>query len=164
MLANCIEMKTLFAVQTLLCFIAGFHAGVGQYDASQLRIEAEDYFDADKVEIRECPAGGFEVRGLGVGSRLVYPNVRNLPANATIAFRVASGNAAGGTIEIHEGTAQGNLLGTCAVSGTGGWQQYRTVSCALTSQPGTGNFCLIFKGGEGELMRLDWLGFPSNAQ
>ena len=138
--------------------------GVGQYDASQLRIGAEDYLDADKAEIRECPADGFEVRGLGVGSYLVNPKVRNLPSNSTIAFRVASGNSAGGTIEIHESTAQRSMLGTCTVLGTGGWQQYGTVSCALTNQPGTVNLCLIFKRGEGELMRLDWLGFSSDAQ
>jgi len=135
--------------------------GVGQYDAAQARIEAEDYFDADKAEIRECPAGGFEVRDLREGSRLVYPNVMNLPPNATISFSVASGHSGGGTIEIHDGSAQGRLLGSCAVPGTGGWDQYRTISCALTNQPGTGNCCLIFRGGAGELMRVDWLSFSA---
>jgi len=101
------------------------------------------------------------VRDLREGSRLVYPNVMNLPPNATISFSVASGHSGGGTIEIHDGSAQGRLLGSCAVPGTGGWDQYRTISCALTNQPGTGNCCLIFRGGAGELMRVDWLSFSA---
>ena len=131
--------------------------GVGQYDAAQSRIEAEDYFGAELAEVRECPAGGFEVRGLGEGSRLVYPNVKNFPRNATISIRVASGNSAGGKIEIRSGSAKGKLLGTCKIPDTGGGDKFETVSCALQNQPGTNSLCLTFKGGAGELVRLDWL-------
>lgn len=135
--------------------------GVGQYDAAQPKIEAEDCFDAENVEINECPVGGFEVRGLGDGSQLVYPNVKNLPENATVEFRVAAGNAMGGTIEIREDSAEGNLFGTCKVSDTGGWEQYQTISSALKNKQGTHNVCLTFKGKAGELLRLDWLKFSA---
>lgn len=131
--------------------------GVGQYNAAQSRIEAEDYFDAEQAEIKECPAGGFEVCGLGEGSRLVYPNVKNLPPNATLSFRVASGHPGGATIEVREADLKGRLLGTGTVPSTGGWGRYQTVSCALENEFGTKHLCLTFKGGAGELMRLDWL-------
>ncbi len=134
--------------------------GVGQYDASQPRIEAEDYFDAENVEIRECPAGGFEVRGLCSSSRLVYPNVRNLRRNTTISFLASSGNPAGGTIEVRDSRPDGKLLGSCHVPGTGGWDIYKTSSCALKNDPGTKNLCLVFQGGPGELLRLDYMTFP----
>ena len=135
--------------------------GVGQYDACQSRIEAEDYFDAENAEIKECPAGGFEVRGLGVASRLVYPNVNNLPANATVIFRAASGNAAGASIEIRQDNAKGQWLGSCQVPDTGDWERYQDVSCVLKNHAGTNNLCLTFKGGTGELVRLDWLKFAT---
>ena len=133
--------------------------GVGQYDAAKPTIEAEDYFDAENAEIKECPAGGFEVRGLSEGSRLVYPNVFNLPKNATVAFRVASGNSPGGAIEIREDSAHGKMLGKCVVADTGGWDTYNTFTVGLKNQAGKLNLCLVFKGQAGELMRLDWLRF-----
>ena len=135
--------------------------GVGQYDAAQARIEAEDYFALENAEVRECPAGGFEVRGLQVGSSLVYPNVKNMPEKAAMTFSAASANPGGGTIEIREGGSQGQLLGTCKVSATGGWDQYQPVSCVLQNPAGTHSLCLTFKGGEGELLRLDWMNFPT---
>jgi arabinoxylan arabinofuranohydrolase len=146
-----------------MAFVRLDRIGVGQYDAAQARIEAEDYFDAEKAEIKECPVGGFEVRGLQAGSRLVYPNVHSLRANATLTFCVASGNPAGGTIEIRESQAEGPLLGTCAVPATGGWDRVQVVSCDLQNGAGTHNLCLAFKGGGGELMRLDWLKFSAKS-
>ena len=135
--------------------------GVGQYDAAQSRIEAEDYFAAEKSEVKECPAGGFAVRGLGEGSELVYPNVHNLPANATVTFSAASGHPGGGTIEIREGTASGKLLGTCAVPNTGGWDQFQQISCPLKNPAGSMSLCLTFQGEAGELLCLDWFKFSS---
>ena len=138
--------------------------GVGQYDATQPRIEAEDFFKGEHIDVRESPAGGFDVRGLNTSSRLVYPNVRNLPEHATLTCRAASGHATGGTIEVRENTADGRLLGTCAIPNTGGWNSYQTLSCTLKNEAGTKSLCLVFKGEAGELLRLDWLHFPKNAQ
>lgn len=42
--------------------------GVGRYDAARGPVEAEDYFSLEGGDTRECPAGGFEVRGLVNGS------------------------------------------------------------------------------------------------
>jgi len=138
--------------------------GVGQYDAAQPRIEAEDFFDAEQAEIKERPGGGFEVRGLSEGTRLAYPNLRNLPPNATVSFRVASSHPGGGTIELRDGSANGTLLGICTVPDTGGWDKYQTFSCGLKNEPGTKSLCLIFKGGADELMRLDWMSFALEPQ
>jgi len=129
--------------------------GVGEYDAAQPDIEAEDYFAAEMADIKECPAGGFEVRGLRTGSYLLYPNIKNFPRNATIAFRVASGQPDGGTIEVHENAKEGKLLGSCRIHNTGGWDKYRSIACPLNNASGTKNLCLVFKGGKEEFARLD---------
>jgi hypothetical protein len=138
--------------------------GVGQYDATQPRIEAEDFFKAEHVKVRESSSGGFEVHGLAMASRLVYPNVKNLPEHATLTCRAASGHAAGGTIEVRENAADGRLLGTCSIPNTGGWNSYKSLSFTLKNEAGTKSLCLIFKGAAGELMRLDWLRFSQKAQ
>lgn len=133
--------------------------GVGQYDASQPRIEAEDYFKSVKAEKRECPAGGFEMIGLAGGSELYYPNVMNLKPNSTMTLSVASANPNGGIIEIRDGNAQGSLLGTCKVNSTGGWDRFQSISCELKNAEGKASLCLVFIGGEQEFCRLDWFNF-----
>ena len=129
--------------------------GVGQYDASTGRIEAEDYFSARGADVTESP-GGFDVRNLRQGSILTYPNVMNLPRNPVASFRVACGNPNGATIEIHENNAEGVLLGSCTVPAAEGWNRYQTVSCPLQTAAGTKSLCLTFKGNGGELLRLDY--------
>ena len=133
--------------------------GVGQYDASAPRIEAENYFRLIHGVKKECPAGGFEVRGLGAQSSLVFPNVRNLPANSLISLHLSCAHPRGGTVEIRRGSPNGELLGKCKVPETGGWASYRTVSTQLKNSAGTHDLCLVFHGGPGELFHLDWFRF-----
>jgi arabinoxylan arabinofuranohydrolase len=129
--------------------------GVGQYDAAQGRIEAEDFFEMHDAEKREC-ADGFEVRGLRNGSRLVYPKVRNLPQNATLSLHVANGQAKGVKLEIREGGATGKLLGTSAIPATDGWDKYQTIDCTLKNEAGKKDLCFVVKGDQSESLRLDW--------
>ena len=130
--------------------------GVGEYDASQPRIEAEDYFNATGVEQRECPDGGFEVRGLRKGSNLFFPKVKNLQPAMRLSLRAASGNPKGATVEIREKTPTGKILGICKIPPTGGWDQYQTIDCQLKTDAAVTDLCLVLKGGSGELVRLDW--------
>jgi len=130
--------------------------GVGEYDARQARIEAEDYFDANGVEQRECPAGGFEVRGLRDGSYLVYPNVKNLQPEMRMRLRLASANVGGAKLEIREQSPAGKLLGTFTIPDTGDWNRYQTVECALRFKRAKADLCLVPRGGINELLRLDW--------
>ena len=137
--------------------------GVGQYDARQTRIEAEDYFEAVNAETRESPAGGFELRGLRDGSYLVYPKVRHLAANPTVSLRVACGADDGATIEVREDGPMGTLLGSRQVTPTGGWDRYQTVSIGLKVAGGTHGLCLVVRGGAGEKLRLDWFACTPDA-
>lgn len=137
--------------------------GVGQYDATNPSIEAEDYFKGVRAEKRDCPLGGSEMRLTGV-SELYYPNIHNVPANATLTLSLASASTAGGAIEVREGTPQGPLLGTCKILKTGKWDKYGTVSCRLNNKAGTLNLCLVATGGQEELCRLDWLSFAQSGK
>lgn len=135
--------------------------GVGQYDASQPRIEAEDYFDADGVEQRECPDNGFEVRSLHDGSYLLYTNVKKLKPNMRLSLRAASGNPKGATVEVREKTLAGKILGVCKIPATGGWDRYQTIECQLNVDASIKDLCLVSKGGVGELVRIDWFSLQS---
>ena len=88
-----------------------------------------------------------KVKGVGFG------------AGATsFTARVASA-AAGGRIEVRLDGASGAVAGTCTVPGTGGWQTWTTVSCAVTGATGTRDLYLRFAGGTGSLFNLNWWQF-----
>jgi arabinoxylan arabinofuranohydrolase len=129
--------------------------GVGQYDAMQSRIEAEDFFDMQDAEVREC-LGRFEVRKLRSGSSLIYPKVKNLPQNATLSLQVACGRIEGTKLEIREKSKDRKLLGICTVPTTGGWDTYRVVDCVLKNEAGKKDLCFILKGVKNESLRIDW--------
>lgn len=150
-------------------FIQGFQkapkgayylTGVGNYDANWEKIEAEWFFKrVGKLVKKECPEGGFEIQNIQNGDYLNFPNIRNLNGKGIIRFRISSTNSKGGTIEIHQDSETGKLLGSCKVSNTGSKDSYKTVSCKLKNSSGLTNLFLVFKGGKGELMRLDWFSF-----
>jgi arabinoxylan arabinofuranohydrolase len=131
--------------------------GVGQYDAAAPRIEAENFFRIQGGQVAQA-GEGYEVRGLKEGSSLVYPNVANLRANSRLSLTGASA-AKGLKVEVRSGNPKGKLLGICTFPFTGDWKQYRTVECQLRNPAGKDDLCLVFKGAQGELMRLDSLHF-----
>jgi len=134
--------------------------GVGQYEATQERIEAEDYFASEKVEVKEIPGDGpglaFEIRGVSEASSLYYPKVKDLPENATLALCVASTNKSITTIEIREDNVNGKILGTCSVASTGGSNKYQALFCPLKNKAGTKNLLFTFKGKGKDLIRFDY--------
>ena len=144
---------------------AGPLAGVGHGAAGECsadhayaaarNIEAEDYFAAEGAEIKERPAGGFEMLNLRQGSYLVYPKTRNLTANASVTFIVSS-QTGGGMIEVREKQPDGKLLGSCQIPSTQNrWDVYQAVTCGLQNPAGTTDICLTFKGDGAELVRID---------
>lgn len=134
--------------------------GVGEYDALNPFTQAEDFFKANAVEVCEGVSGGFVVQRIAVGSELNYPRVKNLCAKSSMTFCASSQH--GGEIEVREGHPDGKVLGICKVAPTGGLDIYKVFNCKLSNEAGTGNLCLTFKGGAGELMRLDWFNFPDS--
>ncbi len=135
-----------------------YRTGVGNYSASWDKIEAEWFFKISGAVKRESPAGGFEIQQVRDGSNLHFPNVADLPANATVTLQLASANP-GGRIEIRKDSPSGSLLGSCEIPNTGSWSRYQAVPCPLKNEAGTANLVLVFKGGADDLLHLDWFGF-----
>lgn len=140
-----------------------YATGVGNYDAKWEKIEAEWFFNRVGALVKkQCPLGGFELQNIQNNDYLNFPNIKNLPVNSTINFRVSSVDSKGGQIEIHQDSNTGPLLGTCKVSVTDSFSNYHTFSCNLKNKSGLTNLYFVFKGGKGELMRLDWFNFQNN--
>jgi arabinoxylan arabinofuranohydrolase len=134
--------------------------GVGQYDARQTRIEAENYFLLAGGMKSQCPEGGYELRRLSGGSSVVYPNVRHLSPNSIMSFRATSVD--GAIIEIHDADPSGDLLGVCHIPATGDWSSYVTTSTKLANTSEELDICLVVatESNDGtEAIRLNWISF-----
>ncbi len=129
--------------------------GVGQYDASRGEIEAEDFFAVRGAKVGECPVGGFELR-MGDGNAVHYPNIRNVPENATLAL--SFWGKAGGTLEFREGKPDGRFFGAVNVK-RGNPGHFRKLSAKLQNAPGTLDLWIVAKGGGAELCHIDWFAF-----
>ncbi len=129
--------------------------GVGQYDAAQGPVEAEDYFDLEGGYACECPEGGFEVRGLTNRSLIAYPNVSHVPLQAVLALRLSKGTSAQCVVEIRSDGPQGALLGSKVIPRTRDWKHYADVKVPLNNTKSTVNLCFVIRGAPSELVRLD---------
>ncbi len=137
-------------------FISNANLGVGQYDATWDKIQAEWYFAAsDGLQKRENESG-FEIREITNKSYLHFPKVQNLSSNPVLAFHMSSANDKGGKVEVREGNPKGKLLGSCKVPNTGSWTNYQTISCELKGSSAITDLYLVFKGKGDEILRLDW--------
>ena len=129
--------------------------GVGQYDATWEAISSEWYFDAADGIVKKENANGFELRGIKDGSYLSFPNICNMPADALLKLRAANGNDRPCTVEIRKETPGGELLGSCEVGNTGGFDQFELFNVALNNTAGTNGICFVFHTEADEALRFE---------
>lgn len=126
------------------------------------QIEAESYNSMSGIQVETCSdtGGGQNVGYIENSDFTVYSNIDFGTGTSGFDARVAS-NTSGGNIEVHLDSASGTLVGTCAVTGTGGWQTWVTKSYSISGASGVHDLYLVFKGGTGYLYNLNWFKFYS---
>jgi|GEM_PF-33601 len=122
-------------------------------------IQAEDF--CDQLDI-ETTSGGNAVGFISDGDWLMFNIDFGTVGPQSLAVSVAS-NANGGVIEMRHHGMDGDLIGTIDVTNTGGWTTFETVTTNTTEITGTHPVYLVFRGGAGNLMDIDWFQF-SNQQ
>jgi hypothetical protein len=131
--------------------------GVGQYDA-HVGMDATDFFKTSDGIVSESPEGTFEVRGLKNNSYLIFPNIRNLRQKAQVSVVGRPIHPEGIEIEIRRGDLNGARLGsTKIVSQASGKESEFKIQ--LHDVKNADDLCLVFRGGQGELLRLRHLSF-----
>jgi hypothetical protein len=125
-----------------------------------LRQEAETMAWSSGVETEPATEGGMNVGFIQNGDYVKVKGVAFGGGATSFTARVASGTS-GGRIEVRLGSPTGALAGTCTVPGTGGWQAWTSVSCAVNGATGTQDLYLVFAGGSGYLFNLNWWQFTS---
>ncbi|MEU5785906.1 DUF1996 domain-containing protein [Micromonospora lupini] len=123
--------------------------------AAQSGAQTESTGDAD---------GGRNVGWLADGDWLRYDNVSITGADLTA--RVAALNTTGGTVELHLGTQNGQLLASFPIASTGGWQKWTTVTAKASSVPAGAQtvFAVLKSIGTADFVNLNWFTFgPATA-
>ncbi len=128
------------------------------------RIEAEDYNTMSGIRTQPTDdIDGIENVGwVDNGDWISFENVDFSCGITDIEARVASATS-GGTIEIRLDNATGTVLGTISVSNTGGWQNWVTESSSINNVSGTHDVYLVFIGGVGSLLNINWLQFTASS-
>lgn len=122
------------------------------------RVEAETINEEHYIETENCSEGGLNVGYIENGDWIRVKNVDFGSGAASFDARVAS-NTSGGNIELRLDSQTGKLIGTCAVSGTGGWQSWTTKSCSVSGATGVHDLYLKFTGGSGTLFNINYWKF-----
>ncbi len=121
-------------------------------------IQAETICWTGGVETQICDEGGMNVCDIENGDYIKIKGVDFGEGAKSFAVRVAS-ETQGGHIELRLDSPTGTLIGTSAVSGTGGWQKWETVRCTVDGAAGVHDLYLVFTGSNGPLMNVNWWKF-----
>jgi arabinoxylan arabinofuranohydrolase len=134
------------------------------------RMEAETLADQRGIEVEFAEDGGERV-GVTVTDIhdqdwIGYSQVDFAAGATSFHARAASDSATGGTIHVYVDGCDlftnlpGQLVGTCSVDPTGGWQQWSDIECAVEAITGVHDLYLRFEGTPSEpLLNLDYFQF-----
>ncbi|MEV4481561.1 family 43 glycosylhydrolase [Micromonospora coxensis] len=123
-----------------------------------VRQEAETIAWGSGIETEPASEGGMNVGWIDNGDYIKVKGVAFGTGATSFSARVASATA-GGRIEVRLDSPTGPTVGTCAVTGTGGWQSWATTTCAVSGATGTRDLYLRFTGGSGSLFNINWWQF-----
>jgi len=123
------------------------------------RVEGESFNSQNGVETEPCSEGGMNLAFLDNGDWVKVVGV-DFGDNGAKKFRARVASAEqGGSVELRLGSPDGKILGSCKVENTGGWQQWKDVSCEVAGPTGVQDLYLKFTGGEQPLFNLDYWTF-----
>ncbi|RCX14835.1 endo-1,4-beta-xylanase [Anaerobacterium chartisolvens] len=122
------------------------------------KIEGESYNSQSGVQKGSCSEGGECVGYIENGDYTAYQKIDFGSGAGSFKARVASATS-GGNIEIRLDSITGPVVGTCAVPGTGDWQNWVDVQCDVSGASGQHDLYLKYTGGSGYLFNVNWFQF-----
>lgn len=131
-----------------------FKNGVGQYDASWDKIEAEWFYEkSSEIEKKGNLEEGFKLTNIGDKSFVKFANVN---FKEQLKIEVSLQNIHGkGTLEIREGSLSGKLLGCISIKTSEEKEQTQKFSTSIKKIQGKKDIYLKFKGNEKFKTKLD---------
>jgi len=133
--------------QGTLLNVAWLRPGAASEDSE--RVPAERFAAQHGVQTAPCSEGGKCVGWIEQGDWIRYEGVDFGRRTRQIEIRAASATR-GGTVEVRLDAPDGELLGSCKVPNTGGWQAWSSFQARIKPVSGVKTICLTFKGLEAE--------------
>ena len=131
--------------------------GVGQYNANNGSIEAEDYFKASKISKIESLGGGFKVANINNCDFLTFQNIKGLEDKSRIEFKATVIRNV--TIEIHYDSPEGQILTSYKLKKQKGKSASDFYEFGFPPQQGSKNLCFVFKGKKKDMLTIDSFSF-----
>ncbi len=109
------------------------------------------------LKSEQCAKNGVYISEIHNGDWLKLNNVEFNQKVSKITFNAASA-LRGGTIEMRLDSLEGDLIASCQIDGTFGWENFKLFSCNLNKNPeGIHDVYFVFKGRKGpKLFNLDY--------
>jgi len=146
----------------LFPFGFGLSYGTPNRDA-YATIEAETFSSQSGVQVEATTdtGGGQNVGFIAPGDSIAYAGVNFGSSTALqVITRRASGSGSTGTVQYRLDSATGPVIASFAVSNTGGWQSWGTVTTNLSSSvTGVHTVFITFTGSGGDFVNLNWFRF-----
>ncbi|MBI9019045.1 MAG: carbohydrate-binding protein [Phycisphaerae bacterium] len=122
----------------------GYLLNLAWFNVATSKVPAISYKSQQGINNAVCSEGGQCIGWIDSGDWVKYENVDFGKNTNAIALRIAS-DTEGGLVELRSNDPQGQLLGSCIVNNTGGWQSWKTVNMQTKALSGKKNICLVFK-------------------
>ena len=122
------------------------------------RVEAETICWCEGIKTEKDSSNSVNIGSIKKGAYIKVAGVDFGEGADKFTACVASGES-GGNIELHLDSKTGPNVGTLKVGSTGGWQDWEEVSCDVAGADGEHDLYLVFNGGDGYLMNVDWWKF-----
>ncbi|WP_372772754.1 family 43 glycosylhydrolase [Mangrovibacterium sp.] len=125
--------------------------GVGNYQARNGTIEAEDFYDSSGIEKVENNRGGFSISAINDGEYLIFNNVGGLKEKKGIRLNFSKIEKC--TVELRKNNPGGDLISSITC------RQPQSYGKFTTSLPDTINLCFVFKGEKVKSVEFDSYSF-----
>jgi MYXO-CTERM domain-containing protein len=123
-----------------------------------VKTEAETIAWSQGLKTETCSEGGMNVTNIDKGEFIKVAGVDFGGGATSLDVRVASAGSGGG-IEVRLDSQTGTLVGTCAVTGTGGAQTWTTKTCPISGASGVHDLYFVFTGDAAGLFNFNWWQF-----
>jgi alpha-N-arabinofuranosidase len=108
------------------------------------RVEANSFAAQQGIQKAPCSEGGECIGWIEQGDWVRYEKIDMGQNSSQIEIRAASATQ-GGIIEIRLDAPSGELLGTCTIPNTGGWQAWSSFKAKIKPTSGIRTLCLAFR-------------------
>jgi beta-glucosidase len=127
------------------------------------KIESESFTSQSGVQTETTTdtGGGLDVGFIAPGDSITYTGIDfGSTAARQVITRRASGASFTGTVQYRLDSATGPVIASVAISNTGGWQTWGSVTTTLASSvTGVHSVVITFTGSGGEFVNLNWFQF-----